>query len=128
MSSPNPASEPAAEMTSDQVVEAIYAFAAEQLHNGVRPADVERLLRDKGLEAETAQTVVANLCQARTKALREAGKKNMLYGALWCIGGTVVTVLTYQAAAGGGRYVVAWGAIIFGAIQFFRGMSQSHSR
>jgi len=26
---------------------------------------------------------------------------------------------------GGGTYVVAWGAIIFGAIQFFRGVSQS---
>ena len=31
---------------------------------------------------------------------------------------SIVTLVTYQAAAngGGGRYVVAWGAIVFGAI------------
>ncbi len=46
----------------------------------------------------------------------------MVFGALWCIGGIVVTVVTYSAAASGGTYVVAWGAIVFGAIQFFRGL------
>ena len=55
------------------------------------------------------------------------GKKNMLYGALWCIGGIVVTAATYDAAEPGGAYVVAWGAIVFGAIQFFRGLMQSSS-
>jgi hypothetical protein len=51
----------------------------------------------------------------------------MMFGALWCIGGLLVTVLTYQAAAGGegGKYVVAWGAMLFGAIQFFRGVMQT---
>ncbi|WP_020471308.1 hypothetical protein [Zavarzinella formosa] len=49
----------------------------------------------------------------------------MLYGALWCGGGIIVTLGTLAMAAGGGSYVVAWGAIIFGAIQFFRGMSQA---
>lgn len=47
----------------------------------------------------------------------------MLYGALWCIGGIVITVVTYSAASGGGTYVVAWGAIIFGFIQFVKGLS-----
>ena len=53
-----------------------------------------------------------------------SGKKNMIYGALWCIGGIVVTAVTYSAASGGGTYIVAWGAIIFGAIQFFYGLMQ----
>jgi hypothetical protein len=48
----------------------------------------------------------------------------MLYGALWCIGGLVVTVISYSAANAGGRYVLAWGAIIFGAFQFLRGLFQ----
>jgi hypothetical protein len=55
----------------------------------------------------------------------EGAKKNMLYGALWCIGGIVVTAVTYSASSDGGRYVVAWGAIVFGAIQFFRGLMHS---
>lgn len=52
----------------------------------------------------------------------------MLYGALWCIGGLVVTALTYSAASDGGTYVVAWGAVLFGAIQFFKGVWQKISK
>lgn len=46
----------------------------------------------------------------------------MLYGTLWAIGGTVVTAVTYSAASGGGVYVIAWGAIVFGIIDFFIGL------
>jgi hypothetical protein len=51
----------------------------------------------------------------------------MIFGGLWCVGGILVTAVTFAGAAGagGGTYVVAWGAILFGAIQFFRGMSQA---
>ena len=56
----------------------------------------------------------------------EQGPKNMLFGALWCIGGVVVTAATYSAvSSGGGKYVVAYGAIIVGAIQFLIGVAQS---
>lgn len=53
------------------------------------------------------------------------GGRNMLIGACWCIGGIVVTAATYSAAQGDGTYVVAWGAIVFGSIQFLRGVFQS---
>jgi hypothetical protein len=58
------------------------------------------------------------------RAYREVGKKNMVYGALWCIGGTLVTVCSYQAASAGGHYIIAWGAVVFGAFQFFKGLAQ----
>jgi len=48
----------------------------------------------------------------------------MLHGILWCVGGLLVTLLTYNMAEEGGRYVVAWGAVIFGAYQFFKGFMQ----
>ncbi len=53
-----------------------------------------------------------------------AAKKAIIRGALWCVGGLIVTVVTYGAASGpgGGTYVVAWGAILFGGIQFCRGL------
>jgi hypothetical protein len=41
--------------------------------------------------------------------------------------GIVITVGSYSAASNsptGGTYVVAWGAIIFGGLQFFRGLSE----
>jgi hypothetical protein len=123
---PMTATEPA-ELTTDQVVEAVYRFAAEQMRDGVPPARVERSLVEKGLSPEAAAIVVRNLGQAMAKARQDAAQQNILHGALWCIAGIVVTAATYTAAAsgGGGTYVVAWGAIIFGAIQFFRGLSQS---
>jgi tellurite resistance protein len=52
------------------------------------------------------------------------GTKHMGMGALWAIGGTVVTVVTLSAASGGGTYVVAYGAIGIGAIQFVIGLVQ----
>jgi hypothetical protein len=55
---------------------------------------------------------------------KASAKKNMLVGALWCIGGTVATIIGFSAASGGGTYLVFWGAIIFGAIQFFTGLVQ----
>ena len=48
---------------------------------------------------------------------RAAANKRMLWGAVWCGGGIIVTVVSYFAAASspiGGTYVVAWGAILFG--------------
>ena len=46
----------------------------------------------------------------------------MLYGALWFIGGVAVTAVTYAAATGGGTYVVTYGAILYGVIQFCVGL------
>ncbi len=48
--------------------------------------------------------------------------RHMIYGTLWVIGGTVVTAATYQAASEGGTYLIAWGAILFGGIDFLRGL------
>ena len=58
--------------------------------------------------------------------LKRAGQRNMLIGGLVCVVGIVITLGTLAAASspGGGRYVIAWGAIAWGAIQFFRGLGQ----
>lgn len=78
--------------------------------------------REGFIEGQTKIKVI----QEKAKPTKYNGRRNMLFGALWCIGGTVVTVATYSAASsgGGGRYVIAWGAILFGAVQFFQGLFQ----
>jgi hypothetical protein len=114
------------QLSQEQFVETVYAFAADQMKDGASAHEIQASLVEKGLDPDDAATVVANLTRLKSEAIRSAGKKNMLYGGLWCVGGTVVTALTYSAAAaGGGRYVVAWGAIVFGAVQFFRGVGQA---
>ncbi len=47
---------------------------------------------------------------------------SMVIGAVIALVGTAVTLGTYQAASGGGQFVVAWGAILFGALQFLSGL------
>jgi hypothetical protein len=52
------------------------------------------------------------------------GLANMGIGLLIAVIGLAVTIGTYSAASGGGRYVVAWGAIAVGAWRFFVGLFQ----
>lgn len=109
------------EPSEQQILQAVYAFAAKQMKSGSSPQQVQARLVEEGLDQDSAAIVVSNLVDVRSKA----GRKNMLQGALWCLGGIVVTAATYSAASAGGTYMVAWGAIIFGAIQFFRGVGQA---
>ena len=54
----------------------------------------------------------------------------MIVGLLFLVGGIAVTALTYKSAvsSGGGQYIVAHGPIIFGAVQFLRGIGESLKR
>lgn len=108
-----------------EIVNKIYGFTADMLYNQKKSIEeTKAALIENGLRAEDADVVIANLQNQYKQEKREAGNKNMLYGALWCVGGLLVTILTYSAASDGGTYVVAWGAVIFGAIQFFKGLFQ----
>jgi hypothetical protein len=114
----------------EQYLRDLHMFAAQQMHQGAPEQEVYAKLVQHGLTAQLAQSIVGNVFAAKYAAIaanRSMGKKNMLYGALWCVGGLAVTIATFAFAAkngGGGGYVVFWGAVIFGAIQFFRGLAQ----
>jgi hypothetical protein len=110
---------------TEQLVKSVYQYAAQLMKAGQSSSSIVDALTKKGLEPAVAQKVVDNLQQARTKAVRNNAGRDMLVGAAICVVGIVVTVATYAAASSsrtGGSYFVAWGAIIFGAIQFFRGL------
>ena len=113
------------EIEQQELINRIYAFTADMLFNQKKsPQESKTVLIEKGLRPEDADVVITNLQNQYRQEKQEAGNKNMLYGALWCIGGLLVTFLTYCAASSGGTYVVAWGAVIFGAIQFVKGVFQ----
>jgi hypothetical protein len=64
---------------------------------------------------------------ASQTAPADGALRNMGIGGAICAIGLAVTIVTYSAAAsapGGGRYLVAWGAILFGGLQFLRGCVQ----
>jgi hypothetical protein len=58
--------------------------------------------------------------------VRDLGRRDMRIGGIVFAGGLVVTIATYQMATerGGGYYLMAYGPIIWGAIQFLRGASR----
>lgn len=60
-----------------------------------------------------------------TSSSSNEAARNMVVGGIWCIGGIVVTAVTYNAVKDtGGTYFVAYGAIIFGGFQFLKGLFQ----
>jgi hypothetical protein len=153
-SEPEPEQNP--QQPSEISIEAASGHAEEMLREGLTPRQVEQELVQWGLDPASAAAVVKNLHVSRSRrsrrtrqigaqaqlarrqarslanaeaaALKAAGQRNMLLGGLWCGGGLLVTIATFAAAAGGGVYLIAWGAILFGAIQFFRGLSQASAR
>ncbi len=50
--------------------------------------------------------------------------RQMLFGILWVLGGLLVTAGTFFSAVnrGTGYYIITWGAIIYGALEFFYGL------
>lgn len=56
---------------------------------------------------------------------QSAAKRHMIFGGMIFVVGLVITFGSYAAASesnGGGRFVMAWGAILFGAIRFLYGL------
>ena len=110
--------------TQEDMVQAVYQYTAQLMIDGAKDQAIINNLIEQGLDAESAKVVVSNLAEARKQQKQKQGNKNMGFGALWCIGGLVVTAVTYSAASNGGHYVVAWGAVVFGTIQFLQGLFQ----
>jgi len=108
------------EKSQQEIVNQVYDYAANLMVNEKKSADeTKNLLVSEGLDAESASIVVNNLQEQIREAKRERANKDMLYGALWCIGGTIATIANLG--------FIFWGAIVFGGIQFFKGLFSSLS-
>lgn len=80
--------------------------------------DIQQTLEDKGLSGQGASYVVSNLENGASSAKKTEAQKDMIFGALWCIGGTVATIMDIG--------YIFWGAIVFGGFQFFRGLMNAN--
>ena len=101
-------------------------YAKDVLRQGMPRAAVEEVLRAQGFDAATASAIVQRADGLKNER-KVAGRRHMIMGAVVCAVGIVITAVTYSMAeeSGGGTYVVAWGAIVFGAIQGVRGFLQT---
>ncbi|QNN23776.1 hypothetical protein HED60_16365 [Planctomycetales bacterium ZRK34] len=118
-------------MRQAHAVQAVMGYATTQYRSGVAPEAIREHLIKRGMRSDDADAVVRRLERLKRTQLNPAvkvGQINMLIGGLICAAGTTVTVVTMMDAfgsEGGGHYIVAWGAIVFGGMQFFRGLVQA---
>jgi hypothetical protein len=103
--------------------EALINHAAEQMVKGSSNDVIVNDLISRGVSRGEAQDIVGQLRAVHSRAMKEAGQRNMVVGALFFFGGLAVTVLTFSMSTGAGG-ILAYGAIIGGAIQFCRGLYQ----
>jgi len=99
-----------------------FKYAALELANNKPPMFIVKELTNRGLQSEVASRIVNETQSLLKKARGEKHKKRMTRGALWTIAGLVLTCGSYLFASDGGSYVLCWGAIIFGLIDFFVGL------
>jgi hypothetical protein len=128
--------------------EALFNYVLDCLDHGSSKADIRKQLIAMGYSATDAETSVEEVAEWRRKnpdnlnvakyppapvianttptGFGSGGaNSNMVIGGVICLLGLVVTIGTCLAAGErGGTVTIAWGAIVFGGIQFFRGVSQ----
>jgi hypothetical protein len=110
---------------SDGSADALTESVAQALFEGKSSNDIVKALVKQGVDELGARGFVTDVAiqvesfrhspDGRALMARKYRTK-MIHGALWLVGGTVVTALTASTAADGGYFLVAWGAILFGGI------------
>ncbi len=97
-----------------------YNHAADLMLNQEKSAhEAKSSLISQGLSPENAAFVVENIEEQIQESKNERARKDMIYGALWFAGGTILTLSNIG--------FIFWGAILFGGIQFFRGLMNLNS-
>ncbi len=106
------------ELEQQEMVNKIYDYAANLFVNEKKTSfEVTKILIDEGLDEKYASIVVGNIETQIKEDRKEQANKDMLYGALWCVGGIVLTI--------SGIGFIFWGAIVFGGYQFLKGVINS---
>ncbi len=96
--------------------------------NGAALGELEDVLVDSGLTPAEVHEVMADFEGRSPRAMKEQDEYDMRHGKYWLVGGIAVTSLTYlmaESSERGGWYVIAWGPVVAGAIQFMRAWLRS---
>jgi hypothetical protein len=106
-----------------QDLSGLFRFAAQELSRKQSPKTVVQKLVNQGVTPATANQIVTETQNALKKALAEKGKKRMTRGMIWAVIGIVLTCGTMTFASNlGGKYILFYGAVIYGVIDFIAGL------
>lgn len=78
------------------------------------PKQAVRQLCKEGLDEESAKLLVAQVQRESSKTEARGGARDIVVGAMWCLGGTIATIYN--------DYFIFYGAVLFGAFQLIRGL------
>lgn len=103
---------------------ALWKFILDEKEKGTANADVLKGIEERGLDEEKAMLMLNGLKLKLVEIINHNDNK-MVIGGIAFVAGIFITFLTYsQAKINGGTYFIAWGAVVFGGIRFFTGMSE----
>lgn len=91
----------------------ISLFSAEFLDRGFKPQETIEIIVELGATKSLTRICVQELVEAK-RDVNEHAQKDIMYGILWCIGGSVLSLTEVG--------FIFLGAIIFGGLQFIKGL------
>jgi hypothetical protein len=104
------------EINSEQLnLEALHLYARDLYFNqNFTASEVKNALLKNNVEEDLAAEIISKL-EKEFRAMRsDEANKQMLYGIFWCAGGIAATAADIG--------YIFWGAIVFGAVKFFKGL------
>lgn len=98
---------------------------------GASFGEIEAQLRAGGVDEGTVKEILIEVEGKTPEAMVERNDSDMRHGFYWLLGGILVTIVTYliaRSSESGGVYVIAYGAVVTGGIQFVRALLKSKER
>ncbi|UAY52346.1 hypothetical protein [Ferruginibacter albus] len=109
--------------SEDDFNKLIWSFIFEEKEKGTSDDEILKGLLERGLDEEQGKKLLLTTSD-KLKTIVDDYDTKMLAGGLSFLLGVFITLVTYtHARASGGIYIIAWGAILFGAIKFSSGLS-----
>jgi len=101
----------------------VYRTAAEDLARNKSTSTIMKTMVDQGMTNEAAQKIIAEMQGALKKSRKDKYRRQMVRGLLWTMAGSMVTCGSYWFANDlGGLFLLCWGAILIGVLDFFIGL------
>ncbi len=111
-------------LSTEEISYKIATFAMMQMERGASNEEIQSMLVAEGINEEFAAMVVSDLKKPREEKIQGDAQEKIIMGAVIFAIGVTISLVTYNNSEPGGSYIIAWGAIIVGIIQFFRGILQ----
>jgi hypothetical protein len=106
------------EASLEQLIEIALNYKVEHKKKDV---EISYILEMGGIDQEAAKSIVHDLVQVQEEIDLKGADRDILIGGITLAIGLIVTFYTFSNSVNTGSYVVAWGAIIYGASRLFKG-------